>query len=98
VFEEVAGKANHRWWLWTFVGSDTVVFLIDPTRSGKVLERHLGIVIDAGFFGRRPAALRELGLLHRLPVARPARGGGPPVVLGAHPPLTSSAPPTPTAN
>lgn len=48
VFEEVAGKANHRWWLWTFVGPDTTVFLIDPTRSTKVATSHLGIDMDAG--------------------------------------------------
>lgn len=48
VFEEVAGKANHRWWLWTFVGPDTVAFLIDPTRSTKVLTSHLGIDMEAG--------------------------------------------------
>lgn len=48
VFEEVAGKANHRWWLWTFVGPDTVCFLIDPTRSTKVLTSHLGIDMDSG--------------------------------------------------
>lgn len=48
VFEEVAGKANNRWWLWTFVGPDTVVFIIDPTRATAVLTRHLGIDMDAG--------------------------------------------------
>lgn len=48
VFEEVAGKANHRWWLWTFLGPDTTVFLIDPTRSTKVATSHLGIDMDAG--------------------------------------------------
>jgi len=48
VFEEVAGKANHRWWLWTFVGPDTVAFLIDPTRSTKVLTSHLGIDMEVG--------------------------------------------------
>jgi len=55
VFEEVAGKANNRWWLWSFVGPDTVVFVIDPTRSTKVVADHLGIDVDAGSLeaGRR---------------------------------------------
>ncbi|EQD34369.1 IS66 family element, transposase [mine drainage metagenome] len=45
VFETVDNKANNRWWLWTFVAADTVVFLIDPTRSTKVVSKHLGIDI-----------------------------------------------------
>jgi len=55
VFEKVADKANNRWWLWTFVGPDTVVFLIDPTRSTKVVSDHLGIDVEAGSLeaGRR---------------------------------------------
>lgn len=47
VFEDLAGKANHRWWLWVFLGPDTTVFHIDPTRSGDALRRHLGIEAEA---------------------------------------------------
>jgi len=47
VFEDVDGKANHRWWLWVFVSVDTICFDIDPTRSSSVLERHLGIDFSA---------------------------------------------------
>lgn len=43
VFEQVAGKEGHRWWLWVFLAPDTVVFRMDPTRSAAVLEGHLGI-------------------------------------------------------
>jgi hypothetical protein len=32
-----------RWWLWVFIGADTVCFVMDPTRSGVVLARHAGI-------------------------------------------------------
>ena len=32
-----------RWWLWVFLGADTVCFVMDPTRSGAVLARHAGI-------------------------------------------------------
>jgi len=55
VFESLEGKANHRWWLWVFVAPDTVVFHIDPTRSAKVLENHLGVDIASGSLeaGRR---------------------------------------------
>ena len=48
VFEDVEGKANHRWWLWVFVSADTIYFDIDPTRSTKVVADHLGIDIEAG--------------------------------------------------
>ena len=43
VFEQVDGKAGHRWWLWVFLAADTVVFRMDPTRSMTVLERHFGV-------------------------------------------------------
>jgi len=48
VFENLVGKKNHRWWLWVFIAPTTVVFLVDPTRSAKVLERHLGVDISSG--------------------------------------------------
>jgi transposase len=43
VFEQIDGKDGTRWWLWVFVADDTVVFVMDPTRSAKVAERHFGI-------------------------------------------------------
>lgn len=42
VYIEIPGKAGHRWWLWVFVTDDTVVFIIDPTRSAQVVRDHLG--------------------------------------------------------
>ena len=55
VFETVAGKANHRWWLWVFAGADTTMFSIERSRSTKVLTEHLGIDLAAGSLpaGRR---------------------------------------------
>lgn len=35
-------ETRRRWWVWTFVGKVTVVFMIKPTRSGIVVRRHLG--------------------------------------------------------
>ena len=29
VFEDVADKENHRWWLWVFVTAGTTVFVIN---------------------------------------------------------------------
>lgn len=43
VFAETAGKIGHRWWLWVFRGTDTTVFLLDPSRSSRVPREHLGL-------------------------------------------------------
>jgi transposase len=40
VFIDLEGKTGHRWWLWVFVGADTVAFRLDPTRSHEVPEGH----------------------------------------------------------
>jgi transposase len=40
VFITQEGKTGYRWWLWVFLGEDTVVFRLDPTRSHDVPERH----------------------------------------------------------
>jgi transposase len=44
------GTGSARWWLWVFIGTDTVCFgtdtvcfVADPTRSSAVLDRHLGV-------------------------------------------------------
>ena len=40
VFIVLEGKTGHRWWLWVFLGEDTVAFRLDPTRSHDVPEGH----------------------------------------------------------
>ena len=40
VFVVQEGKTGYRWWLWVFLGEDTVVFRLDPTRSHEVPEGH----------------------------------------------------------
>ncbi len=37
------GNGPAKWWLWVFIGPDTVCFVMDPTRAGVVLARHAGI-------------------------------------------------------
>jgi len=37
---EKAGKVGHLWWLWLFAGEDTVVYLLDPSRSHDVPQSH----------------------------------------------------------
>jgi transposase len=46
VFAAVEGKDSHRWWCWVFLGPDTTVFTIAPSRSLKVLTTQLGVVLD----------------------------------------------------
>jgi transposase len=43
VFAPKDGDGPAKWWLWVFIGADTVAFVMDPSRSGKVLARHAGI-------------------------------------------------------
>lgn len=47
VYAAVEGKDSHRWWCWVFVGPDTTVFTIAPSRSLKVLAEQLGTDTDA---------------------------------------------------
>lgn len=42
MFVEKEGKANFRWWLWTFVSEKVVAFVLDPHRSGKVANDYFG--------------------------------------------------------
>jgi transposase len=40
VFIVQDGKRGYQWWLWVFLGADTVVFRLDPSRSHEVPEGH----------------------------------------------------------
>lgn len=40
VFAEKVGKIGHGWWLWLFAGKDSVVYVLDPSRSHDVPESH----------------------------------------------------------
>jgi transposase len=40
VFVEKAGKIGHCWWLWLFAGEDSVIYVLDPSRSHVVPEAH----------------------------------------------------------
>lgn len=48
VFETVEGKKNHRWFLWLFHNTETVVYKIEKTRSSKVLIEHFGSDHEGG--------------------------------------------------
>ena len=42
MFVTIAGKIGYRWWLWVSVTKDTVVYLLDSSRSSSVPREHLG--------------------------------------------------------
>jgi transposase len=42
VFIKHPGKANFVWMLWVFAAAESVVFVLDPTRSHDVPEQHFG--------------------------------------------------------
>jgi transposase len=48
VFAPADGAGPAKWWLWVFIGPDSVCFVMDPSRSGVVLARHAGIDEQTG--------------------------------------------------
>jgi transposase len=48
VFAPGDGEGPAKFWLWVFIGPDTVCFVMDPSRSGTVLARHAGIDEETG--------------------------------------------------
>ena len=58
VFTPREGDGPAKWWLWVFLGPDTVCFVIHPTRSRAVLARHAGIDEDTASSPRTRTAGR----------------------------------------
>ena len=48
VFCPDGGGGPAKFWLWVFIGPDTVCFVMDPARSGDVLARHAGLDKETG--------------------------------------------------
>jgi transposase len=46
VFETTKTKQTFRWYLWVFISSESIVHVIDPTRSEAVIEKHLGTAVE----------------------------------------------------
>jgi transposase len=42
VFIALEGKEGYGWWLWVVLGPDTVIYLLDASRSHTVPENHFG--------------------------------------------------------
>ena len=60
VFEEVAGKANHRWWLWLFASQEVAAFVLDPSRSAQVPRKALSEKVAAGETPAEEAVVHEI--------------------------------------
>jgi transposase len=61
VFTPREGDGPAKWWLWVFIGPDSVCFVMDPSRSGAVLARHAGIDEETGqLTGDEDGGLRRL--------------------------------------
>jgi transposase len=55
VFAPKDGTGPAKYWLWVFVGPDTVCFVMDPTRAATVLAGHVGIDESTGQLTPDPA-------------------------------------------
>lgn len=65
VFVAHEGKAGYRWWLWAFLGEDTVAFRLDPTRSHEVPEGHFPADADVVLMVDRYAAYKAMAQVRR---------------------------------
>jgi transposase len=61
VFMEIEGKKGYRWWLWVVITKDTVVYILDPTRSSNVPKNHLGDNPEGIINADRYSAYKALG-------------------------------------
>lgn len=63
VFVCQEGKTGYQWWLWLFVGADTVCFILDPRRSHDVPEKHLREARGATLLVDRYSAYKAIDLV-----------------------------------
>jgi transposase len=61
VFIVQEGKTGYRWWLWVFLGQDTVAFRLDPTRSHEVPEGHFAADAHVVLMVDRYSAYKAMG-------------------------------------
>jgi len=64
VFETTKTKSTFRWYLWVFISDESVVHVIDPTRSARVIEEHLGCVIRGILLVDRYSAYKSYAKKH----------------------------------
>jgi len=64
VFETTKTKSTYRWYLWVFISDESVVHVIDPTRSTRVIEEHLGRVVGGILLVDRYSAYKSYAKKH----------------------------------
>ena len=65
VFETTKSKSTFRWYLWVFASRESVVYVIDPTRSAQVIEAHLGSLIEGTLLVDRYSAYKSYARKHQ---------------------------------
>jgi transposase len=65
VFETTKTKSTFRWYLWVFVSAESVVHVIDPSRSAQVIEEHLGQVVGGILLVDRYSAYKSYAKKHK---------------------------------
>lgn len=64
VFVTTKSKTTFRWYLWVFICDESVVHVIDPSRSARVIEEHLGSVVDGILLVDRYSAYKSYAKKH----------------------------------
>ena len=64
VFETTKTKSTFRWYLWVFISAESIVHVIDPTRSTRVIEEHLGRVVGGILLVDRYSAYKSFAKKH----------------------------------
>jgi len=64
VFETTKTKSTFRWYLWVFISDESVVHVIDPSRSARVIEEHLGRVVSGILLVDRYSAYKSYAKKH----------------------------------
>jgi transposase len=65
VFETTKTKSTFRWYLWVFISDESIVHVIDPTRSTQVIEDHLGGVVGGILLVDRYSAYKSYAKKHK---------------------------------
>jgi len=64
VFETTKTKSSFRWYLLVFISDESIVHVIDPTRSAQVIEDHLGCVVNGILLVDRYSAYKSYAKKH----------------------------------
>lgn len=60
VFVEKTGKAGYLWWLWLFASEDSVVYVLDPSRSHDVPQSHFADILQGVLMVDRYSAYKAM--------------------------------------